>query len=549
MARLMVLLAIAVVGLSSVAHISAAGVRKLSQPLGEQGRVLEKELSPDGLSVVYTALQDNTSRTELYSVSLSDGAITKLNSSLSNDVGSFQISPDSTRVVYSAAHTTDQIPQLYSVPITGGTPIRLTELTDQLMEYSFIDFTISPDSNRVVYKLSPYYSLSTLRNLYSVPILGGINVQFNTPLVSPQDDIDSFKISPDSTRVIYIQRTTTDGVGTVWDLYNVAITGGTPSLVDNNIGLTGNALISPDSSQIVYTRSISEPSKPQAIYHVALAGGTPSFYQYSDIEGYPNIVIDSTSTYVVFSIFQLNQVAELYRVPLDGGMSVKINLPLQSNQDVLSHLITPDGSRVVYVVGIRPSNPYSNPEYTHIYSVPIAGGASVRLNGTLDPNGNGLRYGLRISPDSQYVVYKADQETTSDSLYQLYSVRTDGSTPSVKLNGPLLPADSVYTPDVQNDYMITPNSKGVLYRAETTNFGLSNLFSVPINGGAAFKLNDTIPDVISDFGEHYQISPNSQDVVFIGVQDPNQNDTLMTELYATKVILASSRVYLPLVQR
>lgn len=65
-----------------------------------------------------------------------------------------------------------------------------------------------------------------------------------------------------------------------------------------------------------------------------------------------------------------------------------------------------------------------------------------------------------------------DQETTSDTLYQLYSVRTDGSTLSIKINGPLLPADSVYTPDVKNDYTITPDSKGVLYRAETTNFGL-----------------------------------------------------------------------------
>lgn len=540
MVRLMVLLAVAVVSLSSVVHSSAANVRKLNQPLGEEGKVRKKQLSPDGLSVVYTANQDNTSRTELYSVSLNDGSIIRLNSALSRDVEGFKISPDSTHVVYSAGHTTDQVIQLYSVPIAGGTPIRLTEL----MENASIDFTISPNSSHVIYDVYPYYSQSTLRNLYSVPILGGSNVQLNTPLVSPQDGIDVYTISPDSTHVVYIRRTVINAVETVWDLYTIAIAGGTPALVDNHVG---TALISPDSSQIVYTRTISEPSKPQAIYHVALTGGTPSIYQYSDVEGYPDIYIDSTSTYVVFSIFQLNQVTELYRVPLDGGMTSKINLPLQPNHHVINHRITPDGTRVVYVVGTLPIDPYSNPKYTDLYSVPIAGGTSIKLNGTLDPNGNGLNYGFRISPDSQYVVYKGDQETVSDTLYQLYSVRTDGSTPSVKLNGLLLPADSVYTPDVKNDYMITPDSKGVLYRAETTNFGLADLFSVPINGGAAFKLNDTIPHVISDYGERYQIASNSQDVVFLGVQNPNQNNPT-TDLYATKIILPITSVYLPLVQ-
>lgn len=166
----------------------------------------------------------------------------------------------------------------------------------------------------------------------------------------------------------------------------------------------------------------------------------------------------------------------------------------------------------------------------------------------LDPNGIGV-FDYRISPDNQYVVYRADQETFSDTLNQLYSVRTDGSTTPVKLNGPLLPAGDWYTPEVKHDYTITPDSKAVLYRAETANFGLANIFSVAISGGVPFKLNGSVPNVRWTVTERHQITPNSQVVVFLGTSYDNMNNTDITELYAANVVLVTSSLYLPFVQR
>ncbi|MEQ1890911.1 MAG: hypothetical protein ABL998_00065 [Planctomycetota bacterium] len=93
------------------------------------------------------------------------------------------------------------------------------------------------------------------------------------------------------------------------------------------------------------------------------------------------------------------------------------------------------------------------------------------------------------SPDGQWVVYLADQDT--DGVRELYSVPADGSAAPLKLNGPQT-TGSVGTSSGLVE--ITPDSTRVLYGANDAVSGLFSLYVVPITGGASTKLSATALD-------------------------------------------------------
>ena len=61
-------------------------------------------------------------------------------------------------------------------------------------------FKISPDSSRVVYRADQ--QTNDVIELYSVPLVGGSETKLNGALVSGGEVFD-FQISPDSSRVVY----------------------------------------------------------------------------------------------------------------------------------------------------------------------------------------------------------------------------------------------------------------------------------------------------------------------------------------------------------
>ena len=85
------------------------------------GDVLDYQVSPDGSTVVYRADQDADNVSELYSVPIGGGAVTKLNGALViyGDVQSVHIIPNGSTMVSRADQDTDQVFELYSVPIGG----------------------------------------------------------------------------------------------------------------------------------------------------------------------------------------------------------------------------------------------------------------------------------------------------------------------------------------------------------------------------------------------------------------------------------------------
>ena len=189
---------------------------------------------------------------------------------------------------------------------------------------------------------------------------------------------------------------------------------------------------------------------------------------------------------------------ELWSVPLAGGAPVRLSDVLSANQHV-SFAISPNSARVVYVVD------QDTPGKAELYSVPIAGGAATKLNPPLTANRGVLNF--KISPASDRVFYVCDR--FADSMFELFTVPLAGGN-SIRLNHPL-PFDY----DVEG-YQATPNGQTVLYRAGRTDSGDWELYSVDADGQGPIPVKVNL-DLTNNgaVDPYFQISPNSAQVVYL----------------------------------
>lgn len=189
------------------------------------------------------------------------------------DVQDFLISQDSSTVVFRGDMDTDGIFELYSVPIGGGS---VTKLNQTFVSGGTINglpvplYDISPDSSMVVFGADAV--VSGRKELYSVPIGGGSVVKLSPNVPSTSDDVWYFKISPDSSQVVY----TVASYISNHSLWSTPIGGGTPIHLDVSTpgyqGFVSNTFdITPDSASVVF---IQIPNDPYPIYSVPIGGGT-----------------------------------------------------------------------------------------------------------------------------------------------------------------------------------------------------------------------------------------------------------------------------------
>ena len=145
--------------------------------------------------LVFSAcLSSGTFAQELYRQQLNE------NRALVGDVSSYQVSPDGSTVVYRADQDTDEVSELYSVPIGGGA---VTKLNGALVAGGDVasDFQVSPDGSTVVYRADQ--DTDDVYELYSVPIGGGATTKLNSALVAGGDVASDFQVSSDGSTVVY----------------------------------------------------------------------------------------------------------------------------------------------------------------------------------------------------------------------------------------------------------------------------------------------------------------------------------------------------------
>jgi dipeptidyl aminopeptidase/acylaminoacyl peptidase len=419
--------------------------------------------------------------------------------------GLFQISPDSQYVVYAANKALgDSFLHLYSAPLSGGEPVLLNL---PLPEARIFGYAISADGQRVVYQSDA--------DLYSVSITGPAAASVKLNYVALVGSVQhTFSLSPDGKFVVY---RTND------DLYSVPVEGPAEASVKLNIaaplapdfGRSGvdaaDFAITPDSQRVVYVAQTGLPAF--SLYSAPIDGPASASVQLSiptpgaDIDWF---TISSDSRYIVYLSDhgvgperhqETDSRFELYSAPVAGpaDMGAKLNVPLAEGESIYAVTVSAEATHVVYVKGYE------------LYSAPIAGPADASIR--LDNQQTASRIdNLEISADGQWVVFQ---------IGDLYSVPISGPAAAVtKLT------DVMATSRVVGQFHISPDSQYVVYSGYETTTSPLELFRVPIQGptGAGVKINR--PLATAEQPLYFQISPDSQSVVYAAHQDDAQKNEL-----------------------
>src|SRR5262249_52431130 len=128
---------------------------------------------------------------------------------------------------------------------------------------------------------------------------------------------------------------------------------------------------------------------------------------------------------------------------------------------------------------------------------------------------------FRVDSVSKRVVYIADQET--NDTFELWSVPIAGGTP-IKLNGPLVAGGNV------ENFAIDPYNERVVYNADAETDGLNELYSAPVGGGGSIKLNPTLAQTLpNDAGiTYFVLDPAYGSVGFIAREASEKGGSLYT---------------------
>ncbi|MEO1367100.1 MAG: hypothetical protein AAFX50_07965, partial [Acidobacteriota bacterium] len=262
-------------------------------------------------------------------------------------------------------------------------------------------------------------------------------------------------VTPNGARVLVLERS---GLDT--ELYSTFISTGPPQKISSN-DLRGRRIkrfiIAPSSDRLVYT----------ANDRVARSG---------------ELFVSST-----FGVGAL-RLSPVSYAGLDGIFA--------------NFFLTPDGSRVIYQGDVLVDG---RPE---VFSVPIDGGESLRLNTELPSGGTVVAIYPGTADD---VLFVADQETAN--LDELFAVDSLGAQAPERVSGPLM----ARLGEVE-DFKLSADGAHAVYVADQRIFDRPELFSAPVDGGPSVRLSPDLEvgDEIIDF----QIDPTSQRVVM-------QIDTLL----------------------
>jgi Tol biopolymer transport system component len=495
--------------LYSVPVDASAPAVKLNAPFVPNGDLIPSqthpgfEVGPAG-TVTYRADQEIDGVNELYGVPIDASvAPVKLNElmpgpSVAGDVKGFVLSRDGGHVVYRADQESDEVYGLYGVPLpdSPADPVPPpVPLSDPYVDVEF-GFDVSPDGSRVVYRASP--DDEGRQGLYSVPIDGSA---LALRLSAPSASVSEFRITPDSTRIVYrearrsidLRVVPIDGSGPATTLnppFEIAGRGPAGQLTSLSLGAPGQVAsfrIAPDASHVVYLADHDERgtfelfgvpidlSRGARKLNGALAPG----------QGISNYALSLDSRRVIFLAGQ-----RLFSAPI-GGRSPAVALApeaLRVGGCFAKYEVGPDSLHVFFVAQGDWGSPWE------LYRVPLDGSeAPARLSADMPPGAQGLydcssalgRPAFAIAPGGERVVYRADQDAAG--VFELYGVPADGSSPPVRLSGTLVPGGDV------RDFFLDPTGERVLYAADQRVDERFELFSVSHSGDASVVSEPLVP--------------------------------------------------------
>lgn len=297
--------------------------------------------------------------------------------------------------------------------------------------------------------------------------MAGSSIRLNDPLLEGETLYDHF-VSPSGDRVIYRLR------GLNEQLYSVPVYGGDPVLISQH--KTGNGwyegpLFSSDGNHVVFEVPIHNMGNFEVdIYSVPVDGGipvkiTPDIATSRDVRDV-SVVSSPTGDIVIWrSDIEARRSLSIYSAPMAGGETVKFSAPLLADETQVSdykyYSITPDGKHLVYLTDIQSS--FSR---NRLYTVDLQ---DYSVNSLFD--GEIGNYSYKTSADSNWIIVKSNQDP------RLYSLNFNDNIP-------------IALTDIESLTWISKDSSHVIY---STPRGASNgyydILSIPITGGTPVLLS------------------------------------------------------------
>ena len=514
--------------------IFGGATSKINNPFtGPAPNVAEFAIAPNSGRVAFAQTQDRITDEiyELFSVPLGGGVSVQISGpavasgsvALSNQNPSFQFSSNSSRIVFRGDLQTLNLEEIFSTPANGiGSLFKLNGIL--AASWSVADyFIISPDSSTVVYQ-GRHNGDPGGYNLYSAPITGAATAKLNNPTATQSDEFeDTFIFAPNSSRVVFVQDTSTAGQ----EIYSATPDGvSTLKLNDplpsNLADISENFIITPDSSKVIFSGDQITINTDELFSVPIDDSASPTrlcdpLSSTEDIaKGEFDISPDGNTVVFMINTVVFPPTKALYSVPSDASTTMtRLTPPMapfgsirsSSSNDIPDLIITDDNSRVIYLADAVTSQVYE------LFSVLLDGSAApVKVNATLplggDVSGNFFFFRQQVVAlnDSDTIFYLADQE--ADNAVELFQGTVDGD-PISKINGELIRSGNIFQFD------LSPDDNWAVFKSDTTNLNSYELYSAPIAGGPTIRLSDVLPSASNNI-DKFAFSPDSGTIAFVG---------------------------------
>ncbi len=426
--------------------------------------------------------------------------------STSSTSQTFKVSPDEQYAVFSNNSS------IYSVPILEGNPKKIFQSNN--IESPLV-FLITPDSSKVItypqaYNLEVGKIHSTTINSGHTTELASFTSQDSSVFYAPEP-----VISPDGNYIVYVD---TNINNSFTNLYSVSIATGQKTLLSTSFGrINGKILISPNNQYVVFRSDINVFDQFE-LYSVPISGGNlvklnSNLPTGGDISpglrnGYGGYAITPDSNSVVYVADQIeDNLREMFITPINQGTPRKVISPLlTANPEAdISQLfqISPNGQFIVYRADIELDNIFE------IYSIPLNGGRSVKISSSTINVGSYVDWAFTITSDSQRVIFRQSDTRDRDGESQSYNLFSTpiNSSSTVKLNNSILGGNV-------SRFLVTPNGQNVVYSGNQTTLGTEELYSTPSSRRAITKLNQPL-GASNDVSDHsFKITPDGLSVLY-----------------------------------
>lgn len=257
-------------------------------------------------------------------------------------VQSFRVNAPSTRVVYlTTTALGGQALSSIALDASGRAPL-LSGTNAETAETRVLQYQIAPDGNHVVY-LANLDAPQEYR-LYHRNIVGGSQTTLSPGTDGLAVRADLIRFTPDSTRVVFAAVNRGE-----FQLYVVPTGGGEalallPSGVDALVAPSKSPALLVSNSYVVFNAS----SDGSLLYRVALTGGTP-------LKLTDNLVVDETQSILLDArerVYFLRRApigaVQLLSAALGDGATTRISPNETVELDVQRFLLSPDGAYIVF---------------------------------------------------------------------------------------------------------------------------------------------------------------------------------------------------------